>query len=189
MAVLTLALGIAANAAIFSVVHGVLLRPLPYADADRIVAVWTYSTRGEDTAQSAGDYAAHPSDAAVVFASGWIADERVHRDEQRRPGDQHRRRLGDERVLRCLRDDAGRRARCSRPTADAASADAPVVISEKTWRDAFGASPAIVGQRIKIDGSLHTVLGVVPAAFKWPSEAELWLLSPRAIPPSPIPVG
>ena len=73
-------------------------------------------------------------------------------------------------------------------TTDAAATDAPVVISEKTWREAFGGSAAILGQRIKIDGTLHTVIGVMPQAFRWPDEAELWLLSPRPVPPAPVPV-
>jgi len=187
VAVLTLALGIAANAAIFSVVHGVLLRPLPYADGDRIVAVWTYDGKDFDTGHSAGDYklirdgqrafshlagsrinaftVMSAADTPISTAGAWVTNEFFE--------------------VFPMTPIAGR---VFSPATDANVTDAPVVISEKTWRDGFGASPAIVGQRIKIDGEMHTVVGVMPAAFQWPGEAELWLLSPRAVPPSPIPI-
>ena len=193
VAVLTLALGIAANAAIFSVVHGVLLRPLPYGDADRIVAVWTYNTAAYnassvDTGHSSGNYrlirqmqrsfshlAGSRTNAFTVMSSGgqaintagaWVTSEFFD--------------------VFATTPVAGR---VFSATSDAANTDAPVVISERTWRDGFGGSADIVGQRVKIDGTLHTVLGIVPAAFRWPREAELWLLSPRATPPSPVPAA
>jgi putative ABC transport system permease protein len=178
VAVLTLALGIGANTAIFSVVDAVLLRPLPYPQPDRLFVV--YQTLPQDPAQNTGvsypnylDWAqqndAFESMAAVrgnvLALSGQgeptnIATGSVTSDYFE--------------VLR-VKPLLGRTLQASD---DALDANPVVVMSESLWRARFDADPAIVGRTITLDQHPITVAGIVPAYFH-PSvpdgAAQLWV--------------
>ena len=165
---LTLALGIGANTAIFSVVHGVLLRPLPYAAPERLVALWpdhfvsnaelfflrermrtaerveTYSPGWSVTLTGTGDPAQLP---AARVSSGFLGTlgvpplhGRVFRDEDARPA-----------------------------TSDVA------ILSHALWRSRYGADPEVVGRRIMLDGRAHTVVGVMPPTFWYHgNDVQVW---------------
>jgi predicted permease len=70
--------------------------------------------------------------------------------------------------------------------ADAAPGEPAVVIAERLWREAFHAEDRAIGSRVRLNGVPHTVSGVMPDRFRWPADAQLWRLSPRPVPPSPI---
>jgi predicted permease len=177
VALATLALGIGANTAIFSVVNAVLLEPLPFADSGRLVAFYqTLPAKGVTTA-------------GVSFPNYSDFAGRSRSFEQ----------LGAIRMHDYTLTDAGEPALVvggtvtgnvfamlrTRPLLGrglAASDEAPdaspvAVLSEKLWREHFGADPAAVGRTVRLDGRVFTVVGVMPAAFHSPPDkppAELW---------------
>ena len=185
LALLTLSLGIAANAAIFSLVYGVLLKPLPYADADRIVSVWTASASDDRSSHSAGDFidlqhenssfaaiAGYRSDMFAVAAGqgAAIPVEGAHVTVD----------FFDVLGVPAIRGRAFSRA------TDASPGEPSVVISEQLWREAFQADDTSIGRRVRVNGVPHTVVGVMPELVRWPAGARLWRLSPRPVPPSPL---
>jgi putative ABC transport system permease protein len=168
----TLALGIGANVAIFSVVNGVLLRPLPYPDAERIVQVEHEAPSTNVSEPEFVDYrngtkrferlAAFTTDAATLTGDG--EPERVTRARVsdgffsilKVPAALGRTFVPEE----DLRHGAPRRA---------------VVISHGLWRRRFGGDPAIVGKEVRVDDVSVTVVGVMPERFDFPSaETTLW---------------
>ena len=190
IAVITLALGIGANTAIFSVVNAVLLRSLPYRDADRLIQVFAPAPNvpgGAATPRAARALAAavlrRPShrDAHGV-ACRWPhphqrdADRAGRRGETRRHPDD---RLGV--------SDAGRaahaRPRVRRERRGNGGADAVVVLSHATWRRYFNSDPAIVGRVAAFDGRGRTVVGVMPEGFAFP-DAHVQYRVPY-VPPAP----
>jgi putative ABC transport system permease protein len=173
VAVLTLSLGIAADVAIFSIVHATLLRALPYPQPERIILPWEYSEelRGrlgfDRLPSSPGDYTDF-HDRNTSFAS--FASMRSDRLNLTGSGDPERVagvRVGPEffEVLQVLplagrtfgRGDTGRL----------------VVIGEGLWRRRFGADPAISGRVISLNGESATILGVMPGWFRFPAVPEL----------------
>jgi putative ABC transport system permease protein len=170
LAVLTLALGIGATTTIFSLVNGVLLRPLPFSDADRLVVVSSRSSQSPaPMSVSPGDFldwqAQNTSfDAMTAFTASPlnITDD----------GEPIRvlaafvtERFSD--VLG-IAPQIGRSLPGARPAAaDAASA---AMISDRLWRRRFAADPRVVGRTIGLDGSLHTIVGVMPPGFSFPRE-------------------
>ncbi len=178
VAVLTLALGIGANTAIFSVVDAVLLRPLPYPQPDRLFVV--YQTLPQDPAQNTGvsypnylDWAqqndAFESMAAVrgnvLALSGQGEPTNIATGSV----------TSDYFDLLRVKPLLGRTLQASD---DALEANPVVVMSESLWRARFGADPAIVGRTITLDQHPITVAGIVPAYFH-PSvpdgAAQLWV--------------
>jgi len=173
--ILTLALGVGANAAIFTVVNAVLLRPLPYPDPDRLMMVWTYNPRqgfDKDVAtypnfedwrrgsQSFERMSAYFGASVTLTGSGdpvQIRGARVTHEffdtMQVRPA------LG-----RAFVSENGR-----------AGGERVVLLSHGLWTRRFGADPATVGRQITLNGLSHAVLGVMPASFAQPSDAEFWL--------------
>ena len=166
MSVTTLALTIGATAAVFSVVHGVLLRPLPVAEPDRLVRILDIGYIGEllelrerartfDVSAYAppGDRTLtgldEPLRLSVVPLAGDLLT-RLGRTPAFGPGF----RLDDE-----------------RPGAAPAA-----ILSHALWEQRFGADPAIVGRTLLLDGVAHTVRGVMPSDFEFPSAGvDLWV--------------
>jgi predicted permease len=176
-AVLTLALGIGGNVAVFSVVNGVLLRPLAYPEPDRLVTIG-HRTRGGDlpprlpnaTATDLLYQASHSFDAMALYASwqgsltgGGAAPEWVDVTS----------------VTRSIFDVLRVRPALGRPfTAEEDRRGGPraVILSHALWRQRFGGDPAVIGRSISVDGTTHEIVGVMPAGFAFPAPAvSVWI--------------
>jgi putative ABC transport system permease protein len=187
VALITLALGIGANTAIFSVVNGVLLRPLPYPNADRIVQVWSTSAAEPKGAQDPPGFlelqagnrtlerlAGYREDALNISATGT--------EPVRETGAL---------VTIDYFDVFGTAAAMGRTfsrAADSQSNEPLAVISSHTWQKSMASDPAAIGRRLRINGIAHTVIGIMPASFDYPEGARAWLLSPKPVPVPPLDV-
>jgi predicted permease len=183
IAVLTLALGIAANTAIFSVVDAVLLRPLPYADADRLVSIWNSYAEPQlpRAALSPADFADFSEQHAGFTAMSALADRNVNLTGHDEP-----QRLQSYVVSPNFFRVLGVRALLGRTFLDeegVGGRDRVAVLSHDLWRRTFGADSGVVGRTIQLSGTPHTVVGVMPPgvrfpdapSFLFPERAELWL--------------
>jgi hypothetical protein len=173
-AVLTLALGIGANIAIFTVVERVLMAPLPYGNADRLVLVNTYRSQigraiprvtgpdGVDVREQAkglqavslyggGNLGVQLADHAA-FTVVTMADQNFAR-------------------VFALRPVAGRLY----TEADAKHA---VMVSERFARDNFGGAPAAIGKVMRVEGDPMEIVGVLPMGFDYPNGTQVWMASP-----------
>lgn len=174
VAVLALALGTGANTAIFSMVNGVLLKPLPYQEPDRLVMVWTNNTKGNrpQDVMSVPDLLDYRENSTVEIASLTFDDFNLTMGDQpeRVPGTM---------VSANFFSLLGVQPRLGRtflPHEDQAGADRVVVISDGLWKRSFGGDPAIVNQSIQINGASFTVVGVAPPEFQSPEKGdELWV--------------
>ena len=176
VAVLTLAVGIGANTAIFSVVNGVLLRPLPYEGADRIGILWHELGDGAQNlpavhALDARDYRERSELLeAVTIATGreWILG----------AGDDTE--IVDVGVVEVgffeLFGVAPALGRSFRPEEDAPGAAPTAVLSHRLWARRYGGDPSIVGRSIELDGASMRVVGVLPASFTLHLPPEAFLL-------------
>jgi putative ABC transport system permease protein len=181
-AILTLALGIGATTAIFSVVKAVLLAPLPYKDADRLVAVWT--------ANDLRDGKPHPSTAADFAIwkqrSGVFADLAPSYDDEHTLTGQGAPQLligyaVSANYLRILGVEP-QIGRLYTDEEDRPGGQRVALLSDHLWRTTFHADPAIVGKTITLDGKLFIVLGVMPHPFNYPGSVEVW--TPAAMSPA-----
>lgn len=179
MVVATFALAIGANAAIFTVVDATLLRPLPFADEDRLVRLVHVRQRPDgslaEVSFSRRDFHAVREQAASVED----ATAQVFQGPALGTGE------GVERVVSIGVSGSWFGTLGVRPvlgrTWDAAEEAAGresrlVVLSDSLWRRLLGADPGIVGRTIPLDGVPHTVIGVMPPGFAYPYQAELWRL-------------
>ncbi len=171
----TLALGIGLNTAIFTVVDNVLLRPLGYRDADRIVAIQThFDNEGRSIPRLGGDdyndlardvhgleatahYASYPAGIRVHGASSYVPIASV--------SPQFTQVLGVAPVA----------GRLFRPM-DRSGTD--VLLSAAFARDQFGSAGAALGQPLTFGGALYTVVGVLPAGFSFPDKTAVWIEAP-----------
>lgn len=170
VAVLTLAIGIGANTAIFSVVSSVLLRPLPYGEPDRVVMVWNSFSDRDQMSLSAPEL--------MDYRQGIRSLEELaayRQTDVNLTGDAEPERLSAARVTANLFDALGTEAMNGRTfTAeeDVSGRDDVVALSHGLWRRRFGGEPSIVGSTIRVDGRLRTVVGVMPASFRLPVDYE-----------------
>ncbi|MFP3942086.1 MAG: ABC transporter permease, partial [Thermoanaerobaculia bacterium] len=176
-AVLTLALGIGANATVFSMVDTLLLRSLPYPEPDRLAVVSTTvrtpdGAGGEQTSQDGHTWEALRDHAELVdlAVSGvptginfYAGDRAVHLEQQRVSA-------GFFRVLGV----APRLGREFTPEEDRPGGPAVAVLSHGLWQRAFGGDPSVVGESVLLRGEPHTVVGVMPEGFRSTFPAELW---------------
>jgi putative ABC transport system permease protein len=167
VAVITLALGVGANTAIFSVVHAVLLQSLPYPDADRLVMVW-------ETKRS------NPSLQNVINMGNffdWKEQNRVFEDmaafgntSVNLTGVGEPEKIPSQLATTNLFTILGVKPILGRTFApDEGKPGQPgvVVISFGLWQRRFGADPRIIGRKLNLDGAETTVIGVMPAGFNW----------------------
>ncbi len=173
----TLALGIGATTAIFSVAYGVLLRPLPYRDADRLVSFWEVETT--EAAPEPGGNVSHPNFLDLrSTASSFESMAQYERTNLSLSG------LGTAEIVPGGAVTPGffrvfRAAPVLGRGFDAAEGrpggpDA-VVVSESFWRERLGADPAVLGTTLDLSGTPHRVVGVAPAGFAFPADARLWV--------------
>jgi len=170
-AVLTLALGIGANTAIFTVVHAVMLRPLPFPDPNRLVGiVQQHKSFGVDIV-TWPDYVDW-RDTARSFASLAGAWNRVYN----LTGIDEPERLAGAAVTPNLFSTLGIVPQLGTLfNADGSTDPQTVLLSDRLWKRRFAASADVIGRTIALNGASHTVIGVMPPGFAWPDAVELWV--------------
>ena len=176
-ACLVLALGIGANTAIFSVVNAVLLRPLPYQDAPRIMQVWhippaksfpgmtLFSVSPANYLDWQAQNHSFEQMAAYAFASFNVGGERPEaiRGSSVAPGF-----FSILRVQPVL-------GRIFSLDEDRPGQGNVVILGNNLWRDHFASDPTIVGRNVLLNSQPYTVIGVMPPKFKFPDWADLWV--------------
>ncbi len=165
VAVLTLALGIGANTAIFSVVNAVLLRPLPYRDANRLVIVWEQNLpRGWRTnIVSAANFDDWRQQNTVFSDMSAVDPTSFNLTGVGEPME-----IDGEHVSANLFTLLGvqpMRGRGFFPADDEASSPPVAIISYGLWQRYYGGDPQVVGRQISLDGHSHTVVGIMPPDF------------------------
>jgi putative ABC transport system permease protein len=172
VAVLTLALGIGANSTIFSVVNGVLLQPLPYAQPDRLVIVWGHHTTiGREVASQPDflDWRAQNS----VF-SGMAALAHTSFDLTG---------VGEPERLRAALTTADffptlgvtpALGRTFTPEEETSAGGHVAILSYGFWQRRFGGQPSVVGRTITLSGLPYTVVGIAPAGFRFERDVDVW---------------
>jgi predicted permease len=176
IAIITLALGIGANTAIFSVVNAVLLRPLPYTEPEQLVRIYEEET---DTAISRGRLEVAPANfldwrrqsRTLVDIAAW------GQEEQPLASQNH----ADPVVVAFVSANFFSvlginplHGRVFTPEEDKTDRDDVVLLGYGLWQRRFGGDPDVVGQRVDLDGSQYNVVGIMPAGFQYPRGAEIW---------------
>lgn len=183
--VVTISLGIGANTAIFSVLNGVLLEPMPYPDSERIVTIWEdFSAKGgpelefmevpnffewksrEDLLDSLAAYSFGSANLVMQGEPEQLAAASVSRDFFAV--------FGTEPIL----------GRTFSPEEDRPGGEKVVALSYELWQRSFGGSSSALGQAVSIDGRPHTIVGVLPQGFQTPFASGVSLWMPVAISPT-----
>jgi len=182
VAVLTLALGIGANTAIFSIINAVLLRPLPYPDADRIMVLNESAGPGQDFAVALPDYLDWRNDNTVF--EHLAATHKESRNLSGIPG-RDPERISGAAVTRNFFNVVGLSPEIGRTFSedeDKAGAPPVVVISDRLWRRAFNADPSVLGGSITLHDQTYTVIGVMPPQMTSPQDSDFWMsISRRSV--------
>ena len=174
MAVLTLALGIGATTAIFSLVHAVLLAPLPYPAPDRLVRVWEISPQGQTanpvSSGNAADWGERVTSFQALGAHQWTSPVTVLDEGEAT-------RINIAQVQPQVFDVLQVPAALGR-TLEAEDADAgnTTVLAHAMWQERYGGDPAILGRRLTLNDRDFTVVGVMLPGFSFPDEGvDLWI--------------
>lgn len=185
VAILCLALGIGANAALFSVLNAVLLRPLPFAQPDRLVRIFEKQggmSQGSVSVPNFRDWA-EQSTSFEQLAAYQIGN----RNLQQGTGEPERIQTVEATPnLFSLLGARPLRGRVFKPGMDESGKAKIAVVSEELWRTRLGGVPSLVGGTIRLDGVPYTVIGIMPASFYFPaggSSTGIWTLfepSPEA---------
>jgi putative ABC transport system permease protein len=175
IAILTLALGIGANTAIFSIVNAVLLRPLPYPDADRIMVLNESSGPGQDFSVALPDYFDWRNDNTVF--EHLAATHKESRNLSGIPG-RDPERVSCASVTRNFFSVVGVSPEIGRifsEEEDKVGAPPVVVISDRLWQRAFNRDPSVLGRSITLHDQNFTVIGVMPPQVTSPHNSDVWL--------------
>ncbi|MDQ6830961.1 MAG: ABC transporter permease, partial [Gemmatimonadota bacterium] len=177
VAVLTLALGIGATTAIFSVVEGIVLRSLPFREPEQLVSIAQIPIAQRGSERSGGT-SSMLSVESVKLATRSFEDVAAFIGEQPILTG-----IGDAERLKGWYVPAnffallGARTLVGRtfvPEEERAGAPAVIVISYGFWASHFASAPDIVGRRLRLDGRDAEIVGVMPAGFQYPAETQLW---------------
>ncbi|HEX8697281.1 MAG TPA: ABC transporter permease, partial [Myxococcaceae bacterium] len=174
-AVLALALGIGANSAVFSVVNGVLLRPLPFSEPDRLVRIFG-NFRGiglENISVSVPEYRDYRELPRALESVAAFTDVDVTLTGQDVPE-----RLRAIAATPSLLSSLGVLPVLGRnfnEEEETPGQDRVIILTHRVWRGRYGANPDILGTTISLDGNPYTVVGVLPAGFEYPRGTDLYI--------------
>jgi len=178
VAVMTLALGIGANTAIFSVVNGVLLRPLPFQDADRVVQIWHVPPQA--SFPGIPKFVVSPANFLDWQSQNHVFERMAiygYRDFTLTGGDKAEE-VGASPVSAGFFETLGVKPLLGRglaPDEDRPGRSHVVVLSYRFWQEHFGGSRGIVGQNLALDGANYLISGVMPPSFRFPGDyAQMW---------------
>src|SRR5688572_26079122 len=175
-AIFALALGIGATTAMFAVIYAFLLRPLPYAEPEKLVMLQSRSTRtGSDLGVNYLDFVDWKKQSRS-FADMAFFNLRWNGNLEPSGGTTETLKttfttanlftlLGVEPIL----------GRDLTQADDEPNAPKVMLISERLWKRSFGGDPAVVGRDARLDGTPRTIVGVMPAGFRFPSQTDLWV--------------
>ncbi len=173
VALLTLALGIGANTAIFSVVNAVLVRPLPYQDSERLVRVYSVD-EGDLWTASPADYTDWRSDNRSFEEMGAF-----YQDAYAMGGEQGAQRLLTGVVTASLFTTLGASPMLGRAFGsedEIVGQDHVVILSQALWEQRFASDPLILGRSVMLDGELYDIIGVMPESYRHPGfDADQWV--------------
>ena len=175
VAVATLALGVGTNTAIFSLIDGVMLKPLAFKDPDRLVALYHRELDGSSVrdAVTPGNFYDWQAGISKLESAAAYSTEQLTLTGRGEP-----QRLDGTVSAGSVFDVLGVPALYGRTLTaadDAYAAPRVVVLSHRLWQRMFNGGPAAVGQTLALSGRVHTVIGVMPASFRFPDEqTELW---------------
>jgi len=188
IAILTLALGIGANTAIFSVLEGVLLKPLPYAHPDRLVGVWLTAPgiKIKDLNIAPSDYLVFRDENRTFENFGIYTGDRVSVTGIAEP-EQVRSLLVTSGLLPTLgvQPILGRRFSAND---DVPSSPETVILAYGYWQHRFGGDRSIIGRRLQVDGKAKEVIGILPRDFRF-LDMEVNLLQPIRIERDKVTLG
>ena len=183
VALVTLALGIGGTTAIFSVVDGVVLRPLPYSDPDRIVRLIRTNSRGDDASFSSADYLDLKQGATYLSAVAGYRSEIVDLTGRSEPV--RVRGMETTAAFFDVLDAPPIAGRTYHEATDKPGA-AIAVIGEAVWRQQFGSDPKVVGSMVRLNNRPTEIIGVVPERLRHPARTDVWVLAPTDVPTSPL---
>jgi putative ABC transport system permease protein len=185
--VLTIGIGVGANAAIFSVVNTVLLRPLPFARAGELLLLHETDTL---TGQSAAD-------ASPANVLDWRARNRTFtglaafRDDTYILAGEHPERVGGAMVNANFFDVLGVTPALGRAfqPGDEQRGNRVTILGHGLWQERFGGRSDVIGQTVRLNGDAHTIVGVMPAGVDYPDGARLWTPPHWRMPDDPLAAG
>ena len=172
VAIVSLALGIGSTAAVFSIVDGFLLRPLPYRDANRLAMAWAINPQYgvHDVTVTFGEFNAWQEQNTQFDQLSVFTVDRFTLTDLRRPE-----------LVEGVRCPAGLfpllginavAGRTFTQEEDITGA-AVVVIGERLWKSRYGADPTLIGRSVRVEGRTYLVIGILPNQFQFPRKGEL----------------
>jgi putative ABC transport system permease protein len=174
-AILALGLGIGSTAGVFSLLEGVVLRPLPYRQPDRLVTIWDTNREKALTHEPISPVTFHDYRALTgVFqdAAAWWRPQLNLADETGDPI-----RVSAVETTENLFNVLGVQPAVGRGFAVHPNLFGPeheAIISHRLWQTRFGGDPAVIGRTVRLNGFTYTVVGIMPPGFGFPGETDLW---------------
>jgi putative ABC transport system permease protein len=176
IAVVTLALGLGANSAMFGLIDSLLFRPLLFKDMDRLVMVWGSLPQGEFLRRLGSS----PADFSDFREQQHVFEQlaAIRWEDLTLTGTGEPEHVKGYSVTQNLFTALGVRAMHGRtflPEEEMPGSDDVALLSERLWVRRFAADPGIVGERITLNSRSYTVVGIIADGYEWPQEAELWV--------------
>ena len=172
-----LALGIGANAAVFTFVNAVLVRGLPFHEPDRIMALWTEDDRGRQLGTSELDYEDWRTQSRSFSELAATLGSTINVSDEGRAPERVQGAYVTGNLFRLI----GRAPVAGRDFTDAddqPGAEPVTIIGHSVWQDRYDADPAVVGRTLKANSKVVTIVGVMPPDMRFPNNVDIWV--PRA---------
>ncbi len=172
---LCLGLGIGLNVTVFTFVNGIFLRPLPFAEPDRLVGIYENDLERGFTRSSVawGNFAAWRERSGSFSTLAAYDDRSLNLTGSGDPARIPAAAVSHE--LFAVLGTAPARGRHFTPADDEPGAPGTVILSHGLWRNRFTLDPAVIGTTLTLDGEAHTVIGIMPEGFRFPETADCWI--------------